>query len=263
MEDKKTLWIVLCISLCVLIVAAVGFFWFLPSDESLALSGDHDGSVNQGNSGFDPVEWVRQDETFPVIEDSDEAGEDFVVVSDEVVYGIPEDKEPSMEGNYKTVNDKTANGKTVNDKTVVEVNTDQGNTITLDIRKAEPEKKVTVNVSPAASVTRPAEKTQPVQAKPGRTQTSPATEKKPVRVTEYWIQAGSFSSLSKASDVKKKLAEKGTTSTISTTKIKGTNYYRVRLGPYSDQMEADKFLSWVKRVKGFEKSYVSEVYVTK
>ena len=87
--------------------------------------------------------------------------------------------------------------------------------------------------------------------------------KKAVRITEYWIQAGSFSSLSKATDVKTKLTENGAASTISTTNVNGTDYYRVRLGPYSDQMEADKFLSWIKAVKGFENSYISEVYVTK
>ena len=230
MEDKKTLWIILGISVCVLIVVAVGFFWFLPTDQSLTAAGGTDGKVNAGRTDFDPVEWVRQDETYPGIEEKQENPEDFVVVSDELVYGIPESESDEQAAAVEQ----------------------EGETITLDIpeQKVKPAPEVKIAVS--APVQKPAA---PAVEKPG--------VKKTVRVTEYWIQAGSFTSLSKADDVKSVLTEKGVTSTISTTNVNGTDFFRVRLGPYSDQMEADKFLSWIQAVKGFENSYISEVYVTR
>ncbi len=229
MEDKKTLWIIIGIGVCVLVVAAVGFFWFLPTDQSLASVSGDSGPVKAGASGFDPVEWVRQDDSFPGIDEKTEKPEDFVVVSDEVVYGVPETA------------DKTA-GKPA---AAVEA---AGATITLNVPVENPVRETAAAaVKPAAPVVRTAE------PKP--------VEKKTVTVTEYWIQAGSFTSLSKATAVKTELNEKGATSTISTTNVNGTDYYRVRIGPYSAQMEADKFLSWIKAVDGFENSYVSEVYV--
>ena len=233
MEDKKTLWIIIGIGVCVLVVVAVGFFWFLPSDQSLASVGGSDGTVAAGNAGFDPVEWVRQDEAFPGIEDNEEKTEEFVVVADDLIYGIPE-------------------GEINNEDSAAEFET-SGQTITLDIPKTE-----TVKAVPDVEIVTAA----PVRVATVQKPSEPAV-KKAVKVTEYWIQAGSFTSLSKATDVKTTLNKNGATSTISTTNVNGTDFFRVRLGPYSDQMEADKFLSWIKAVKGFENSYISEVYVTK
>ncbi|MBI9108470.1 MAG: SPOR domain-containing protein [Spirochaetales bacterium] len=230
MEDKKTLWIIFGIGVCVLVVVAVGFFWFLPEDSSVASAGGNQTAVQSGKAGFDPVEWVRKDETFTGMEEKEEQTDEFVVVSDEFVYGIPEgayrESEPTQKAEDKV--------------------------ITLDIPERKPSAAVSVvQVQPAAAVQR----IRPQQSEP--------VVKKAVSRTEYWIQAGSFSSLSKATDVKTNLIKIGTASTISTTNVNGTNYYRVRLGPYGEKMEAEKFLNWIKVVEGFESSYVSEVYVTK
>jgi hypothetical protein len=228
MEDKKTLWIIFGIGVCVLVVAAVGFFWFLPDDQSLASVGGNQSAVQSGSAGFDPVEWVRKDESFPGLEEQKDQTEEFVVVADELVYGIPE-------------------GNTVEPETEVKT---EDQVITLDVPKRELAAPV-VTIQPAAVVQRT------------RLQQSTPVVKKAVTKTEFWIQAGSFSSLQKASDVKTHLNDMGTASTITTTNVNGANYYRVRLGPYGEKLEADKFLDWLKAVKGFEGSYVSEVYVTK
>lgn len=229
MEDKKTLWIIFGIGVCVLVVAAVGFFWFLPDDQSLASAGGTQSEVQSGSAGFDPVEWVRKDESFPGIEVKEEQTDEFVVVADELVYGIPEGTDVKPETDVKA----------------------EDRVITLDVPVRETPAEVPAAVQPAAAIQR----VRPVQAEPAPV--------KKVTKTEYWIQAGSFSSLSKATDVKSHLTEIGTASTISTTNVNGTDYYRVRLGPYGEKLEADKFLEWLKAVKGFESSYVSEVYVTK
>ena len=228
MEDKKTLWIIFGIGVCVLVVSAVGFFWFLPEDSATASAGDDQAVMQAGKSGFDPVEWVRKEETYPGLEEKDEESDEFIVVSDELVYGVPE----------ASIDDGAADAAA--DEKVV--------TIAVPERTPEPE---------PAAVIQPAavQRTRPVQAQPA--------PRKAVTKTEYWIQAGSFSSLQKANDVKSHLGDLGTASTVSTTTVNGTNYYRVRLGPYGEKMEAAKFLDWIKAVDGFEGSYVSEVYVTK
>lgn len=228
MEDKKTLWIILGIGVCVLVVAAVGFFWFLPDDGSIASSEGETPAVQTGKAGFDPVEWVRNSEDFPGLEQKEEQPEEFVVISDELIYGIPEEKTESSIETESVGEDKEITLETV--RPVVE--------------------KAVVEINPAA--------VQRVRPRPQETVVKKATAR-----TEYWIQAGSFSSLQKARDVKNKLNNMGTVSTVSTTNVNGTNFYRVRLGPYTEKPEAEKFLDWIKDVDGFGGSYISEVYVTK
>ncbi|MDC7126451.1 MAG: SPOR domain-containing protein [Spirochaetales bacterium] len=243
MEDKKTLWVIIGIGVCVLIVAAVGFFWFLPSDNTVAGAASSENTMKAGLSEHDPVEWVRQDGNFPGVEKSDdkEKTDDFVVVSDELVYGETEKK--AEDNKIKEPETQISGTEAITVEVPVET-----------VKQPEP-----VKPAPVATVVASAPVQRPAPPKP-----APVKEvRKSTRVTEYWIQAGSFSTLSKATEVKNKLGENGASSTISTVQVNGKNYYRVRLGPYAGRQEADKFLVWIKKINGFEKSYVSEVYVTK
>ena len=86
---------------------------------------------------------------------------------------------------------------------------------------------------------------------------------KTVRVTEYWIQAGSFTQRSSAERARESLKEKEFDSVIFTRNINGTEYFRVRIGPYRHKAEAEKFLSYVKNISSFEGSQIFEVYVEK
>jgi DedD protein len=74
--------------------------------------------------------------------------------------------------------------------------------------------------------------------------------------TDYWVQAGSFSTLSRAEGVKSTLLDKGFTSIIENRTIDGTMYYRVRIGPYTSKNEADYWLALVQTINGFEQSQV-------
>jgi cell division protein FtsN len=55
------------------------------------------------------------------------------------------------------------------------------------------------------------------------------------------------------------LESKGLGSRVFSWTSKNGTFYRVRVGPYSNKGEADKFLSLVKQVQGLETSYVSMV----
>ncbi len=102
--------------------------------------------------------------------------------------------------------------------------------------------------APTASASRPAAKGAPGPATPRLT-----------RVSEYWIQAGSYKSRVSAEGLNRKLADLGLPGTITTRDVGGETYFRVRIGPYKSPSEAGKFLSVVKGVQGLGDSYVSRV----
>ena len=119
-----------------------------------------------------------------------------------------------------------------------------------------------VEENPSSAVVKapaPAPLPAPVQApvKP-----APAPVKK-VWVTEYWIQAGSFSHRSSAEEAKASLHDKEFDSVISTKDVNGTQYFRVRIGPYKYKAEAEKFLGYIKNISSFEGSQIYEKYVEK
>ena len=89
----------------------------------------------------------------------------------------------------------------------------------------------------------------PAEVKPGE-----------VKVKEYWIQTGSYSNHSRAEDMAAMLTNQGLSGRVTTREVDGRTFFRVRIGPYAEKAEAEKFLSWVQDVKGLETSYISLVY---
>jgi cell division protein FtsN len=88
-------------------------------------------------------------------------------------------------------------------------------------------------------------------------------ETKTKQITEYWIQAGSFKTKSKAESLNQKLIEHGFEGQIHTRELNGVTYYRVRIGPYTNKAEAEKFLSWIKVLDGMEDCYISQIKLKK
>ncbi len=92
---------------------------------------------------------------------------------------------------------------------------------------------------------------------PAKAALPPKTTKK-VKVSEYWIQAASFSSRGRADELRDLLAAKGIATLISVKDIDGKSWYRVRVGPYTAKTEAE---GWLGRLKGLPNC--SEAYVAK
>ena len=91
-----------------------------------------------------------------------------------------------------------------------------------------------------------------------RQSTAPRTQpavKRPA--AQYWIQTGSYKSKSKADFCNATLIENGLSGIIIPKTVHGDTYFRVRLGPYPNKAEAEKFLAWIKKIDGFEESYIS------
>lgn len=223
MEQKKILWILLSVTLFLFIVSITGVVWFYPGRIAVAENDTPSGDQEQAAIDFDPVEWVRQGEGFPGLIDS---------VSDKeegfsIVYGETEDGESVI----NLVAEESAK-KIVEDATSPVVKT--------SVIKQEPVKVVSNSTSTVAEPT-----------------------PRKINVLEYWIQAGSFSSRSRAESSSQSLSEEGFSNLITIKTVGSEDYYRVRMGPYAGKAEAEKFLAWIKGINSYEKSYISQVYVQK
>ncbi|MDR0876890.1 MAG: SPOR domain-containing protein [Treponema sp.] len=118
--------------------------------------------------------------------------------------------------------------------------------------------------APAAVAARPA-RTQSAAAKPAET-AAPAPAKtavpaaKPAVQTktynDYWVQTGAFSAKVRAEAMKNTLSSKGITSIIENREVDGKTWYRVRVGPYTSENEANYWASLVKSIDGFGDSQV-------
>ena len=102
--------------------------------------------------------------------------------------------------------------------------------------------------APAASARAPV--SQPVAAA--------ARPAAPRAINDYWIQIGAYSAIVRAEDVKENLATKGLITIIENRIINGQTLYRVRLGPYTSEREANHWLAIVKDIEGFHDSQVRQ-----
>jgi DedD protein len=101
---------------------------------------------------------------------------------------------------------------------------------------------------------KPAAGTSSAAAKPSAKPSLPKT----VTRTEYWIQAGSFTSRSRAEDLQRDIAAKGLSSIISLSEVDGRSWYRVRIGPYLAKTEADSWLLKIRALPGCDEAYISQ-----
>lgn len=221
MERNRVLWVIFSISLFLVVVLAGGLYLLRPvSKQDAQVSAEETPSIR----GFDAFEYVRGKSELPGLT---EEPEEMVIIVGE------REEAPTQEPPVRPEETKTI--------------------IPVPEKAIEPAPRVVSRpkaTRPAATVpvTRPVQKPAP----------QPAPRE--VSVTEYWIQAGSYTSTSRAQEVAQALEDQGLVSKITTRALSGKIYYRVRIGPYQSKPEAEKFLGWVKAVKGFESSYISMVY---
>jgi len=123
------------------------------------------------------------------------------------------------------------------------------------------------NPAPVAVKPAPKAETSTTQTSRGGNQTASASRPAaPARTREtipkdFWVQAGSFSTVVSAEGVKQSLESRGIKSVIENRNVDGKDMFRVRIGPYTSQNEADFWLSLVKSIDGFENSMVWESQV--
>lgn len=239
MEQQKILWIMLAVAVLIMAVLGGAFFIFSPVGDPVTVSKTE--SDDPLSDRFDPVEWARSGEEYPGVTESEvDPSSDS---TDFVIYG----EAGSSNEVFSRDTDKV-------------LQQEEAVTVAVAPVIPKPIKKVTpAPVAPKKSVTVVPKKSVTV-AKPKST---PRSKPKPAPVTkivnEYWIQTAAPASLVGAEQAKKVLSDKGFPSTIQTTTIDGKIFYRVRVGAYLTKKEAEKFLEWIKEMKGFEESYISVV----
>jgi cell division septation protein DedD len=259
MEQKKILWIVLAVSVFVLIIFGTAILLYSPSRGAEATLQQASAVVPAQNTArqgttIDPDSWVRDPGTTPGLDspvDPAGSGVNLTIVNRNEsvtnygaldVTGLTRNQESEPAGS-------ALSPESIPGQTAKPVDTKPAGTA----KNAAAEKPVqTTRVATAAA---PVKKTQQAPAK------KPA--KKTVLVTDYWIQAGSYSSKLNAERARTMLADRYLNAEIFTRGSGDSTTYRVRVGPYKSKAEADYWLGTVKTIKDFADSYVSEVKTRK
>jgi DedD protein len=223
MEKHRILWVIFSLSLFLVVILAGGLYFLRP--ETQAASPDTARTASSADQ-FDPFEFVKGTPELPGLAPGteDKAADELILVVGE----------PEAEGSAVIEVEKPVPAAE--------------SPRALPVARA-PQERPAPGQTPAPPVSKPAPASAPERKAAPRE----------VRVIEYWIQTGSYQSHSRAEAVAVNLSERGLTGTISTRSIEGETYFRVRIGPYSDRREAEKFLSWIRELSGFESSYISQV----
>jgi DedD protein len=132
------------------------------------------------------------------------------------------------------------------------------------VRPADPAPQVRIAepLKPASQVrpANPAPQVKPAEPAKPAAQAKPAEPARPALKThnDYWVQTGAFSTKLNAEGVKETLSSKGITSIIENREIEGKTWYRVRVGPYTSENEANYWLALVKGIDGFADSQIRQ-----
>jgi len=157
--------------------------------------------------------------------------------------------------------------------TIAETDKNDGNNLTIiipspdaetvtEIVQADKPKEI---IQPVAAVkppepVKPAEKpaVKPAAAVKPATTAKPSAPPAKKTINDFWVQTGAFAAQVRAEDAREILAAKGITSIIENREINGKIWYRVRLGPYTSEREANHWLEIVKLIDGFNDSQVRQ-----
>lgn len=240
MESRNILLIVICICAFLVLIFGIGFVWSLPDKGLLGTEKPQD---DENGNGTDIFEHMK-DETLPGLKSTEEPIDDKIPIDD----GEKED-EPETETEKEEKKEINTGEEASETDADAEKETEKTTYIIRVPKDDEPE-------YPTTWITKPQPTPVPVQ----KPTTAPRRLK---RITEYWIQAGSFQSRSKADALNEKLAEHGFQGQIKTRELNNITHYRVRIGPYQNKKEAEKFLEWLKVLDGMQNSFISEVYTDK
>lgn len=245
-ENKKLIWLGVAVVAFALLVAGGLLFFFAPS----AKKGGASAPATVGNTAApksaDPQDYLSAPPPAPAAQaPGSVAGQSGDLI---VIYG---DK-PNLSGQAQGAAGGSA----------ADVGSAAGGQAASSAQPAAAQ--AAPSAAPSAPTATPAAKaTQPAaQAAKPQAAAKPATKKpvasKPQTTTQYWIQAASFTSRTKAEELKDELARKGVSGLITVKELEGKTYYRVRIGPYGTKTEAEGWLGRLKALPGCSAAAVWE-----
>lgn len=237
MKNSKSM-IILLVTLSLLtLVVVVGLFFFYPKESQPVAPTPVATPATPLPDEFDPVEWTRNPQT-PSLQTPTITGDQGFTVT------LPPEGGTTL---------PPSPGATFPSEVTSTPVTSPSGTPNASPAPLAPVK-APVSKAPTPATT-PAPKPAPTPA--------PKPAPKTVRVTEYWIQVASFKDRYQAENTAKSLETQGLKGTLSTATVNGQSVVRVRVGPYTNEAEAQKFLSWLTPVQEFSASYVTKVQTTR
>jgi DedD protein len=283
MEKKKLLLVAISVGVFLALTIGAAILFFAPKDASaysmasgknvqavdtginvpLPSSAASGSAVRQDSSpqpsSVDPVDLVRQPKEVPGLQQSPEGtnrqGDGFYIGgsatnrSTQTVINVPK---PTT----AAVPDAAPAGKAVS--TTAQTAPKPAVSATSSTSASSTASKPAAVAAPASTAaSKPATTTVPAVAAAPQTQAKPASTQTKI-YNDYWVQTGAFSTVAKAEGVKATLSSKGITSIIENREVEGKNVFRVRVGPYTSQNEANYWLSLIKSINGFEDSQVRQ-----
>ncbi len=267
MEQKKILWIVLAVSVFVLIIFGAAILLYSPSRNSeptlqqAAAVIPPTGSTRQDTT-IDPDSWLRDPDTKPGLDTPAEplpGGVNLTIVNRNEAhtnYG-----ELDVTGLTRSASSTVQTENALSPENIPGQTTDTGAALKQPEQPSREKPVQTTRTSSADKTPDPAPRKEAVQKPAPRKTVQTKTRK--IIVTDYWIQAGSYSSKLNAERARKTLADRYLNTEIFTRGSGDDTKYRVRVGPYNSKAEADYWLGTVKSLPDFRDSYVSEVKTRK
>ncbi len=252
MENKNILLIIASVCLFFVIIIGASAFLFYPGDNA-----DSDYSTTQEalfNSNSNTVEYNSGNNAGA---ENNGNGNNTELTGDE-----NREQENEMELDTETVSEQMEEDTEIQNTGVQnlvngyieeenEIQLVERTTKTLTTQKPSYEPSTTqTNQTTTQTTTQTTQNTQ-------TTITQTNTQTKPSK--EYWIQAASYKNLSLAENMNTTLRDIGIVCTIQTKDIYGDTWYRLRIGPYANYNEAEKFLMLIKTIDGLEDSLIWEV----
>lgn len=268
MEQKKILWVILSVSLFVLIIFGIALFLYSPSRNSATAQagGETVPYETAGTSAaVDPDLWARDPDRVAGLDRNAPAAAGNIINLNNLNIISPDGQ--NGQSNGIDVSELTAQAGAAE---VSGLPRDLAAQIGIDTTPEQPE----VQSTPAKKEAAP----QPQTAATVQAQPKPAVEKKvaqasvsiapkakasakpaaPQVQTLYWVQTASLANRINAERARDKLAAQHMKVEIFTKETSAGLTHRVRVGPFTNSTEANYWLNSIKKIEGFEKSYVTE-----
>ncbi|MEL3908014.1 MAG: SPOR domain-containing protein [Treponemataceae bacterium] len=254
MEQKKILWIFSILTAFLLIVFAVA--WYFYSDKRKQNSAtitklEETQIAKPALASVDADAWAKNSESVPK---PDENNPPTINIDNRVTV-VNGDNEKDLDVTGLVENDKKVEG---------ELPASISNTLVTKVVNKESPEKNTKTQAPVSTVSMQKKKKTSVKVtKPkAKTTVSKTTQKTSTKSsssrTTFWVQTAALSSRLYAEEARARLQEKNFQAEIFTKNTSSGLVHRVRVGPFENMTEAKYWLSSVKKLEGFENSFVSE-----
>lgn len=276
MEEKKLIWVVLLISLFVLIVFGSAIFLYAPSKYESVATGDDLALLTEIQDApalqkIDPDMWTRKKDMVPefradreelsetkksiTVVDGDEGaeGEKYIDVSDLDSDVKKQKKELPKEIAKELGVPQKSESSTEKKDNSPKVITEERKSNSAIASNAKKETKIEKKAEPKRSSKTQVEN---IESKKERNEEKRYTP--PTVDTLYWVQTASLSSRINAEKAREKLVSYYIKAEIFTKQTSTGLTYRVRVGPFRNNTEAEYWLKNIKEIDGFGSSYISQ-----